>query len=117
MVIAPDAERLGAGLDICVVAIPAHDVVFVLFIEDHFGVYVVFDYFFATAVVQVFLPGCVDFLAVEVVVAQRVGWHEELWARVHVVACENDVDECDDYGVDAGENDGAFADSDVPDLL
>lgn len=69
MVIVPEAERLGAGLDICVVAAPANEVVFVLFIEDHFGVYIVFDYFFATAVVQVFLPGRVDLLAVEVVVA------------------------------------------------
>lgn len=86
MVVAPEAERLAAGFDISEESVPADDVILVLLIKGHLGVHVVLNDLLAATVIQVALPSGVDFLAVEVMVAQRVRWDQELGTVVHVEA-------------------------------
>lgn len=96
MVVVPEAERLAAGFDISEVSVPADDVVLVLLVKGHLGVHVVLNDLLAPTVIQVALPSGVDFLAVEVMVAQRVRGDQELGTAVHVETTECNVNQCND---------------------
>ena len=98
-----------------VVAIPINNVVFISLSEFMKGVYLILNYFFAGAKLEVIIPGVID--------CQRF-WFWSLkesmmnckWPGVHVVSREEGEYKEDQQGVDPADENGALSELNMPEL-
>ena len=116
VIVVEQAEALMLLLYLRVKAIPAYDVVLVLFVEGKFGMHIVLNHLFTTTVQKVFIPRCADFLAFYVVVSQRILVKYKARAHVNVVTRKQSENHRDNYCVYSREDYGTLADAEVPDL-
>lgn len=78
--------------------------------------YKIFNHLLATAVLEEFRPCCSDALTLDIVVDERIIVQVKRWAHIHVEAADTREQKQANDRIDPCGDDGALAQSEVPNL-